>query len=299
MAVATAMVAPAAGVAHASGHVSPQTFKPRFTINNANLGTGGAAGLHKTLASFHDSFQAGGQDYGYYMVGADPFTTPNKSTTVNTLIIPINVNLESGNGGGDYNASGIVGDLLGSPLYQNYHFASGHTQLLDANQRAEFWSAIDDNYHLLLNPTVAAPVTINVPAGQGEAITTGTGVTIADVSFAFWTSALKTVSAQTSGIQADMLPVFLTKDTYLYFGPEQLLRARLPRSLQGPVEEPADVRLGVLRHAERVRSLVLHRGHHGPEPRGLGVGERPVHDLLADQHGAGLGIAVRAAVRMQ
>jgi hypothetical protein len=218
MAMAAALVVPAAEVANASGHASGPVFKPRYTINNANLGTGAAAGLHKTLATFHDTFQAGGQDYGYYMVGADPFTSPNKSTTVDTLIIPININLESGNGGGDYNASGIVDELLGSPLYQNYHFASGHTQLIDANQRAEFWTVIENGYHLLLRPTVADPVTIDVPADQGEAITTATGVTIADVSFAFWTSALKTVAAQTSGIQADILPIFLTKDMYLYFG---------------------------------------------------------------------------------
>jgi hypothetical protein len=218
MAVASAMVAPAAGVAHASAHVSRPAAKPRFTINNANLGTGGAAGAHLTLASFHDSFTAGGQDYGYYMAGADPFTNPNKSTTVDTLIIPININLESGNGSGDYNASGIVGDLLGSPLYQASHFASGQTQLLDANQRAEFWSVIDNGYHLMLNPIVAAPVTIDVPVGQGEAVDFGSGVTIADVSFRFWTSALKTAAAQTPGISADMLPIFLTKDTYLYFG---------------------------------------------------------------------------------
>src|SRR5881296_750294 len=104
VAVATAAIVPLATTAHATGRAAPPP-KPRFLVHNLNLGTGHPGDENISLKSFHETFEAGGQSYGYYMVGDDPFTSPNATSTINTTIIPININLDSGNGAGDFNAS--------------------------------------------------------------------------------------------------------------------------------------------------------------------------------------------------
>ncbi len=134
------------------------------------------------------------------------------------MIIPIDLTFASGNRGGDFNGSEKVTDTLGSPLFQGHRFPAGHTQLLDANQRGEFFSVIKNGYHLLLNPSEAAPVKLTVPADKGQVVITQTGVTVGIVDIRYWSSVLKTATLQTPGLSADMLPIFLSKDVYLYFG---------------------------------------------------------------------------------
>src|SRR3984893_6862960 len=66
--------------------------------------------------------------------------------------------------------------LTQSPILNNADFNFGGTdvgttQYTDAFQRGEFWNVIDkDDYHVRLNPTILAPVVVDVPAASGLAL---------------------------------------------------------------------------------------------------------------------------------
>jgi hypothetical protein len=144
-------------------------------------------------------------NYTGVMVGADPFTSGgDKNTHVNTFIVPIIVITNTK--GVSFNPdTGVIGTAPGvttfdptkddnsclaapnnnplklfqhTPMFDNYDISVGgtdlgHTQYIDAFQRAEFWNVIhdrdnefeSDDYHLILDPVhTLFPFVLNVPA---------------------------------------------------------------------------------------------------------------------------------------
>jgi hypothetical protein len=121
-----------------------------------------------------------------------------------------------------------------SPIFQPASFTFGgtfvgHTQYIDAVQRASFFAALSgdsDNYHVLFDPVrIATPVVIDVPANEGLAITNGLLVGRTDVCTPgqildfYWLDSyingtlLPALASQ--GVNPGSVPLFLSYNTFL------------------------------------------------------------------------------------
>jgi hypothetical protein len=93
--------------------------------------------------------------------------------------------------------------------------AGNQLQLEDATMRAQFNQTGSSPYHLILNPNVQAPVTIDVPKNQGTLIVTGRGVVGADINVSWWSSQIKNLE---NSADPTHLPIYLTDQVLLYSG---------------------------------------------------------------------------------
>jgi hypothetical protein len=140
-----------------------------------------------TVPYWSDSFSYLGITYIYSMVGTDP-KRGSATTVVPTVIIPMRFVFENGlvydasadNIDGQTSVQGIIG----SPVFQNYDFASGgvhvgNTQYADAFQRANFWDSVSrksPDYHVLLGqPTVLPAFEVFVPNTMATFYSEGNG----------------------------------------------------------------------------------------------------------------------------
>lgn len=126
------------------------------------------------LHFFADGFDASGnpnQDWYTNTVGNPP--EMGGTTVINAPLQPVNVELDDANGnprsiGGQpltSLATPFVGRVLGSPVFSNALYSSGDTptQFSDAIQRAQFFNhPMKPDWHTLLNPAPAAPLTLHV-----------------------------------------------------------------------------------------------------------------------------------------
>jgi hypothetical protein len=169
------------------------------------------------------------------MVGADPNSCSGSacSTTIQADIQPINVNID----GLSFNGSDVVTPTLASPVFANNSYASTSaatnsafhegpggalsqndttpTQLEDATMRAQFNQTGSSGYHLLLNPTVLPPITVNIPIHQGTLLQSGRGVIFADIDIGWWSSFINNLESQADPTH---LPIYLTNNVMLYEG---------------------------------------------------------------------------------
>jgi len=118
----------------------------------------------KTVPHWTSSFTYKGVTYPYTMVGTNPASS-NSTTTVDVAIIPFDFVFADGV---VLSGTSKVGNVLGSPNFQNATYTSGTTQYGDAVQRAEFWpfvSGASSNWHTLIDstPTVYPTQVIQVP----------------------------------------------------------------------------------------------------------------------------------------
>ena len=134
-----------------------------------------------TLQEWNGSFTYNSTQYKYVMVGADPST--NQGALIPTIIIPVKIVLSGGQiydplSGGPF---GALARTLTSPIFDhttNYTQGGidlGTTQYIDAFQRGNFWSIVQNNpnSHLLLGGatqgvTVLPELTLNVPSGMAK-----------------------------------------------------------------------------------------------------------------------------------
>jgi hypothetical protein len=126
-------------------------------------------------------WQAKDGSYSYQMVGTDP-TSTNTTTSVPVPIVPVILTFSDGTVfdptiAGSCAAQSPANLLLGSPLFSNSQYTVGgtnvgNTQFGDFFQRANFWSSVKTNpaYHILLAPTLQAPLKITVPAASGRTV---------------------------------------------------------------------------------------------------------------------------------
>jgi hypothetical protein len=140
-----------------------------------------------------------GNNYTGVMVGANPFTRDgDKDVRVKTFIVPLIIttntvgvktdfttgNFTTAPGVTTFDPTANDNACLSAPnnnplklfqhtpMFDNYDISvggvdMGHTQYIDAFQRAEFWNVLKDrdDYHLLLSPVVTlSPIAINIPA---------------------------------------------------------------------------------------------------------------------------------------
>jgi hypothetical protein len=211
---------------------------------------GGAQGLDTTRTVPHWFGSTldpdNGVTYGYNMVGADPNNCSGADCDVTVIvdIVPVNVVVE----GESFNGSDVVDATLASPLFALNDYGStpfatapgnfpnfpkwiqgpggvlsqGDTgnqlQLEDAMMRAQFNKTGSSSYHLRLNPVVHDAVTIVVPSGQGTLIQSVRGVHAGNIKYQWWATRIQNLDASLGYIDPTHLPLYLTKDVFLYSG---------------------------------------------------------------------------------
>lgn len=182
------------------------------------------------LQTWNGSFNFGGTNYNYNMVGAAPST--NTTATITTYIIPVKIVITNRNGTKSTfdpshvlsNGNTVTTNTLDSPIFDStttYIQGGtnvGTTQYIDAFQRANFWGTVSThtNSHVLLSPTVRTELTLSPSRSFGK---TGSpfGFTAALVDINWFDSQVPTL-INNLGINPTQFPIFLLYDTYLTQG---------------------------------------------------------------------------------
>ena len=171
-----------------------------------------------SLPTFTSSFTSQGFSYAYTMVGQNPAL--RRTTVVPTSYVPLSLYFDEfvdQNGNNiTIDATTITREIRNSPLFENAQYATGDTQFVDAQMRAEFWPLIsgrrNENYHVLLDqPQTLTPVTIEVPYGASEVFVDPSGNYFALIDVAFLESQLNTM-LQLEPVDVHSIPIFLTRN---------------------------------------------------------------------------------------
>jgi len=171
-----------------------------------------------TVPHFSRSFTHQGQPYPFVMVGGDPRL--GETTQVKTQIIPISMSFEGyEDSHGDplmLDVTPVLGPFANSPNFRQAVYGTGFTQFGDAVQRAEFFHAMDPEWHTLLEPPrPLTPVNIDVPRGEATLFRNRrTGVIFAIVDDGFFISHLNTI-LQLQNIDPAALTIALTANVFL------------------------------------------------------------------------------------
>lgn len=214
---------PRPAVAAPSGFFAELNSTPMQTAENrltaaVNLATQAQDPRIVSLPTFTSSFAVEGQAFPYTMAGQQP--SLNRTTTIPTSYVPLSFYFDEWvdqNGNNiTIDATTIDREIRQSPLFQNAAYTTGDTQFVDAQMRAQFWSAIqnrrNDNYHVLLGtPTTLTPVTIEVPFGSSVVFVDGNGTYFALIDANFLESQLNTL-LQLEPMDVHSIPIFLTRN---------------------------------------------------------------------------------------
>ncbi len=203
-------------------NVSICLFLGLSVIVQAALGQTAPLQEVRTVPTFTGSFVTDGNQYSYTMAGHKPES--GGTTTIPTVIVPLSLSFtagggESGRNGIVMNAEADVPEILHSPVFQSFAFATGKTQYGDAVQRAQFYkTAAKASWHTLLEhqPHVAATIHIEVPAANGYALhSRRTGKSLGVVDLDFVQKQLFQNLAST-GAWSDKLLIALTANVVFY-----------------------------------------------------------------------------------
>ncbi len=178
------------------------------------------AGSPVSVPIFTRSFNVGSRQYTYTVAGRSP--ERGGTTTIATVLVPVTLVFEeykdkAGNPLA-ISASSDVKNVLASPIFQKFPFATGDTQYGDAVQRAEFYKqAVANDWHTLLAPPRVLPaLRIEISAADGYVLTskrTGRSLAVVDrdlVMKQFFTQISKMPIAHNT------LVIALTKDADFY-----------------------------------------------------------------------------------
>jgi hypothetical protein len=211
--------------------IAPGSERPMFTRFRGQLHTpkNSIEAATSPLQTWNGTFNYGGTNYTYNMVGTAP--TSGASTTVQVKIIPIKIVI-TGKGRGATtstfdpahvlsNGRSVTTNTVQSPVFTPIPFTSGGvsmgtTQYIDAYQRANFWGTVSSHtgYHLLLGgPTVVPEQTLSPPSRSGKTgVVFGFNAGLVDINW--FDSQLHTLITNL-GITPNTLPIFLTYNVYL------------------------------------------------------------------------------------
>src|SRR5271157_2849353 len=203
----------------------------RFVVIPAKPALPGTPEPASTLQEWNGSFTYNNNKYNFVMVGADPST--NQGALIPTIMIPVKIVLSGGQtydpiSGGPFSA---LARTITSPVFDHTTDYTqggvdlGHTQYIDAFQRGNFWSIVQNNpnSHLLLGGatagvTVLPELTLNVPAGSGHLGHPFNGHAAAEVDINYFDNQISAYMTQHNQITPDKFPIFETTDTYLTQG---------------------------------------------------------------------------------
>jgi hypothetical protein len=202
----------------ASLNATPQHRAQNRLSAATNLATQSQSQNIISIPTFSSSFTSDGQSYAYTMVGQDPAL--RRTTSVPTDYVPLSFYFDEfvdQNGNNiTIDATTVTHEIRNSPLFDDAEYASGNTQFVDAQMRAQFWPLINarrgDNYHVLLGtPQTLTPVTIEVPFGASEMFVDPSGTYFALIDVSFIESQLNTM-LQLEPVDVRSIPIFLTRN---------------------------------------------------------------------------------------
>ena len=177
-----------------------------------------AAQASRTIPTFTGSFVTNGKQYSYTIAGQSPES--GGTTTIPTVVVPVSLSFAAGGRNGAKTVmrpEGAVSQLLHSPIFEKFPFATGDTQYGDAVQRAQFYKRAKGEWHTLLGaPQLAQPVQIEIPAANGYVLhsrRTGATLAVADLDFVQKQLFQHLAGA---GIGPDKLVVALTRNVAFY-----------------------------------------------------------------------------------
>jgi chitinase len=144
------------------------------------------AAVDAAVPTFTRTFTAAGRSYSIQVVGRAP--EQGGTTTIPTALVPLALSFQSAGKTIVMEPGASVAQVVHSPVFTPYAFATGTTQYGDALQRAEFWQpdGAKDWHTLLAQPTVAAPLRIAIPPDRGYLLTsrrTGKTLAIVDLDY--------------------------------------------------------------------------------------------------------------------
>lgn len=182
---------------------------------HSGISDGSPAGLAFYTANYTS---LKGKQLPFSIVGTDP-SLGASTTTVPTVIVPLKFVFPN-TGSPTLDGTNVVAATLNSPIFLTADYTAGGTDLGvtqygDAIQRGEFWNlpGFSSNYHVLLGtPTIAATVTVSVPAGKGNAFRLRSGGLVGVVDDSFFEAVL---SSLLPSYTANQLPIFTTDNVFL------------------------------------------------------------------------------------
>ncbi len=206
-----------------------QKVTPRFVVLPPKTLAAGQRQPSGSLQTWQGMFNYNNRQYNYTMVGADPAT--NQSVTIPTYVIPVKMIIAGQtfdpSGGGTNSA---LGRTLTSPVFDhttNYTQAGvnlGTTQYVDAFQRGNFWSIVQNNTnsHVFLGgPTARVSVlpalTLTVPAQDGF-LGSPFGHQVGEVDINYFDAQISNYISTHSQITPAAFPIFIVNDVYLTEG---------------------------------------------------------------------------------
>jgi hypothetical protein len=173
-------------------------------------------GYTLAMPSWNSQYVRDGVSYPTTVIGTDPAL--GQTTTIPTVIFAYRLQLADGR---VFDASSDVIDgvtpvqgVLASPIFQNAPWrvggtSLGTTQWGDAVMHANFWGRMSAGYHVLLGTPTVIPITVDVPAADGYAITDPlSGVVKALIDFD-WLFNLNYQVTLAYGIPPTTLPIHL------------------------------------------------------------------------------------------
>lgn len=233
----------------------PTQPDPGLNLSTATTSFGGAAPLATSTTIRHWSGmtanQADGVTYRYNIVGVEPST--GGSAVVGVDVIPLDLTV----GGETFSGSSAADGVLASPLFQTGDYSStahfttstggrsktggplsagnAGVQYLDATMRSEFNMAGTD-YHLVLDPTVLAPATIDA-SDYGTTLTSPGHVTYALVDQKWFSTRIQN-ELMRRHLDPTRLHLFLTYDVVLFSNGDMATCCILGAHGAGPATSP-------------------------------------------------------------
>jgi len=220
-------IQPRRPIAVSSGYFSSMKKVTGYTSSNKLPGSTSSAAQNQdprivSVPTFTRSFTYNKVAYPYTMVGQQP--SSQTTTVVPTQYVPLSFFFDEyvdQNGNNiTIDATAISNEIRNSPLFQPSSYATGFTQFVDAQMRAEFYNLFNSGFgpslfggfHVLLGqPSTLIPVSIEVPVGSAVVFVDPNGNYFALMDINFIVSQLNTL-AQTEPINVYSLPIFLTRN---------------------------------------------------------------------------------------
>jgi hypothetical protein len=143
------------------------TLAPGSTPNHGQSIVGNPGGIPGVLSvpNFSRSFTAYNQTFPYTMIGNEPALGHTTSVPMN--LVPVSLQLLNPDGSIFLSVpvQQYMNLTVNSPNFVDADYDTGHGQLADAIQRAEFYNSMKQDWHTELHPVnVLDEVTVQVPA---------------------------------------------------------------------------------------------------------------------------------------
>jgi hypothetical protein len=142
-----------------------------------------------SLPTFTSSAIVAGTNYTYTLLGGDP--AKGGTTTIPTVLaaiaLTIDAPMDAAGRKAVFDAGPIARQVIRSPIFTDYPFASGTTQYADAMMRADFHAqGGSGEWHTRLGRPTIVPLEIEIPIGRGYVLTskkTGRMLAVVDLRF--------------------------------------------------------------------------------------------------------------------